>query len=882
MLNKNARLSKRNFELVSSSDYVTRRRLAEGGLFSVGREKRQLAVAGVTVQLLVSYSSDEIGIKNATTAYSTVSSYFTQPAALAQFQAQLADQVLLQSPTLRTDVTSWTTFAPALASVTYEVLKSAWPTSTPTGAPSLMSCPEGKYHSLSAPVCFTCGAGTYSKGGDVTSCTDCSVGKFQSSTGAGSCNKCAKGYYQDKTKQASCIECTYPYTTIFEGLTECPNVGVDLSTVYLIVVGVVCFAVYLAGMAVARKPEVLVFTIFPALDIISDVLYFLQTSFYNRALLGMCLFFIIVPNAMFVRTLVQIGAVWPHIIIPYPTWMVDETFLWLGIENGLPLYKGERMSFSLSHHDTILKLTFYWVSWVVLLLAQGISLLVLGILWLPYMGVQIPFSVLWLFFGFFLSQVKLMAVGTVWTYWHRVWRRADNGKQDSKVVIDTGILNESLFAEFCLETCPQILIQSMNNYATNNLSSGIAIFSIALSVFMAANGVYRYLYFTQYLNYHFEDVPLEIKLGFRTIRLEHATHAHGQTAELDVSKLSFGDRQMLDLDKDRRFDHINRLLKDTYFTRDDKRHRPDKTHLFGLHSEQFLKNHRKNFVAKRGLSRMFSKGTTHYYSSDDVEIVDGDATQDGNDNGHHSGLEDPEDVSARREVEGIKTNTVAGAAELGYKRGALAVDTALSWMWRDPFGTVRSALAHTRAAISEEVDAIKTAEGYTVPVAPNMPLDWIDELDLAVAEFEIDGMPVLNDMFVFKIMRAFKRAEIESEADLHEALRHGMHSDVAEQEEFIADTLGLRSQLYALIIKRYFAMVWERMMREGKGPDYEYPKLVYINATPSMDEVDHTYKHQSRNSVSLELSPAVDASAIDAEDGIFFTKSLASEDDKLH
>jgi len=41
---------------------------------------------------------------------------------------------------------------------------------------------------------------------------------------------------------------------------------------------------------------------------------------------------------------------------------------------------------------------------------------------------------------------------------------------------------------------------------------------------MVANGCYRYLYYTAYLRYKFEDIPLEITIGFTTLTLEKAIH----------------------------------------------------------------------------------------------------------------------------------------------------------------------------------------------------------------------------------------------------------------------------------------------------------------------------------------------------------------------
>ena len=69
-----------------------------------------------------------------------------------------------------------------------------------------------------------------------------------------------------------------------------------------------------------------------------------------------------------------------------------------------------------------------------------------------------PFFIVWLLLGFYLHQVKSMSIGRVWTWWFRVW--TGTNKFDITAAVDTGLMNESLFAEFVCETLPQLLIQS--------------------------------------------------------------------------------------------------------------------------------------------------------------------------------------------------------------------------------------------------------------------------------------------------------------------------------------------------------------------------------------------------------------------------------------
>jgi hypothetical protein len=203
----------------------------------------------------------------------------------------------------------------------------------------------------------------------------------------------------------------------------------------------------------------------------------------------------VLPNVLFLRLAYDMGALVPQIVLPVPGFLEDGTLLWLGLKHGHPLYKGERLSVSFDKHDDIMKVIWYWLVWVLCIAAQAVCLVALVVGYCPYIAFQIVFSLVWLFFGFFLYQIKALSIGSVWSVWFRVWRRRDNGKHDSKVLVDTAIMNESLFAEFISETCPQLVIQSINSSFCGTLSNITAVFSICLSVFMAINGIYRYWYY---------------------------------------------------------------------------------------------------------------------------------------------------------------------------------------------------------------------------------------------------------------------------------------------------------------------------------------------------------------------------------------------------
>jgi hypothetical protein len=83
-------------------------------------------------------------------------------------------------------------------------------------------------------------------------------------------------------------------------------------------------------------------------------------------------------------------------------------------------------------------------------------------------------------------------------------------------------MNQGIFVHFVFETVPQIFLQTINNQLPASWG-GLAIFCTVFSIFMVVNGCYRYLYYVVFLRTKFEDIPLEITIGFTTLTLEKAS-----------------------------------------------------------------------------------------------------------------------------------------------------------------------------------------------------------------------------------------------------------------------------------------------------------------------------------------------------------------------
>ena len=295
--------------------------------------------------------------------------------------------------------------------------------------------------------------------------------------------------YNNIAGATGCETCTWPATTLLKGSTGCNFISINFNNNQLIysACGFVAFYIMSVAAAGVVNPALVAFTIFPAMDVISDILYLLQTTFENQALFFTCIVFIFLPNSIFIFKIYRMGALVPSFLVKLPSIMVDRsTLLWLGEEKGYPLYYGEKLRVSFDRHDSLMKLVSYWIVWVVCIIVQMFTVVFVILLYIPVFAVHIPFWIVWLLLGFYCNQIKAMAIKRVWTVWFQLW--TNSNKFDSKAqLVDTGVMNEAIFAEFMTETIPQLVLQSLNNQATKTWTS-IGIFSTSLSIFMAING----------------------------------------------------------------------------------------------------------------------------------------------------------------------------------------------------------------------------------------------------------------------------------------------------------------------------------------------------------------------------------------------------------
>jgi hypothetical protein len=244
------------------------------------------------------------------------------------------------------------------------------------------------------------------------------------------------------------------------------------------------------------------------------------------------------------------------------------------------------------------------------------------------------------------------------------------------VLIDTGIMNESLFAEFLSETVPQLLLQSINSSACQQLNSGVAIFSISLSVFMTCNGLYRYWYYTYFLGYEMRDVPLEVKIGTTVIRLDHVTHNHGgNLMDEKAGKLCDADSQIAFINKDSRFNALVDQLNDPKFFRNELKYLPHNVRLLGLGAPQTLAAIRQRRAKERRRARELSHQLKRQLSALSSSSSTGGAN-DSDSDGDGDGEGGSSDVELEFEDDGDKDEDedVLASAEKGNARSGDGVD----------------------------------------------------------------------------------------------------------------------------------------------------------------------------------------------------------------
>jgi hypothetical protein len=232
-------------------------------------------------------------------------------------------------------------------------------------------------------------------------------------------------------------------------------------------------------------------TVSPAIDFISDLLYIVSTLFHNDIICIVCCFFYLLPMFFFWRMLAKHGVHFGFYIGKPPAFAVMEKY------------------------DSIPK---------ALLGCAG---------YVPLYIINIPVSLPLFLVGHVLYCCKVFPIARVSNLWLRLYTRST--KHTSSVNIIIPLLQESIFEEMLTESVPQMVIQIVNNTMTN-VWSPLSYFSTAMSGVMILNGIWRLVYYRIYLKIKIDAIPTDLSSDvFTFASIEEGESPLGKSLDAKVA-----------------------------------------------------------------------------------------------------------------------------------------------------------------------------------------------------------------------------------------------------------------------------------------------------------------------------------------------------------
>jgi hypothetical protein len=192
-------------------------------------------------------------------------------------------------------------------------------------------------------------------------------------------------------------------------------------------------------------------TVSPAIDFVSDLMYIVSTMFHNVYILIVTCAFFLLPMLFFWRMLMRHGIHFSFYIGKPPAFAVMEKY------DSIP--------------KALMGLAGYF----------------------PLYIINLPLSLPLFLVGHVLYCCKVFPISRVSNVWLKLYTRSD--KHASNDVILLPLLQESIFEEMLTESVPQMVIQIVNNTFTN-VWSPLSYFSTAMSGIMILNGIWRLVYVT--------------------------------------------------------------------------------------------------------------------------------------------------------------------------------------------------------------------------------------------------------------------------------------------------------------------------------------------------------------------------------------------------
>jgi hypothetical protein len=246
--------------------------------------------------------------------------------------------------------------------------------------------------------------------------------------------------------------------------TICSNVHLGGTNATIAVIAVILLGTYAVAVSFAatgtdealtdtrrRKLVVgmLMTTVSPAIDFISDLMYIVSTLFYDNILCIVCCVFYLLPMLFFWRMLIKHGVHFGFYIGKPPAFAVMDKY------------------------DSIPKALLGFAGYI------------------PLYIINLPVSLPLFLVGHVLYCCKVFPISRVSNLWLRLYTRSN--KHTSSVVIIIPLLQESIFEEMLTESVPQMVIQIINNTLTN-VWSPLSYFSTIMSGLMILNGIWRLVY----------------------------------------------------------------------------------------------------------------------------------------------------------------------------------------------------------------------------------------------------------------------------------------------------------------------------------------------------------------------------------------------------
>ena len=567
--------------------------LVSTSIYSSSRDRFTGIATALSITFQVIFITEEVlgDNKNASIAYLQIKSKL----ASSTYQAALQSNLESSSSSL---LSSGVILAQPVAvspSYSYVVMHSSYPTSRPTGQPSsqpstqptssptVKQCPAGFMHDAIDPRCSICPIGYFAPFDSVT-CFPCSEGHFSDREGSGSCNKCPIGQYAPSSASFSCFSCVWPYTTLESGSTECSSYCLNADSKIMDLCGFSVLGLYFVFLLFGSGRNffaIIIFTLLPSIDVLTDLYYILTTKFANLWLLLACIFFLILPNVMLMKRLYyqkykdRSNSLFPNIDVCFPpiiySWS-ENVFFWLGggrregeDPSGSGVSDVSKFEFNLilcnicfpalprpwwygrGQQNCDLTTTFFWqhnnpvflicfvLEWTICIALQLVSFifwLVLFVSWAP--GILF-FYVFWALLCTFLNLAKIMSLQKIYDFWLEVWLGNLKEKitalanffpslifslcnDKNQVNVQRVTFNESVMEQFFCETVFQLMIQITNNSLANSWSN-VAILSITVSLYTFLNTLL--FYFFEYGKYRASNKDFQIAhdVGFFAVFL---------------------------------------------------------------------------------------------------------------------------------------------------------------------------------------------------------------------------------------------------------------------------------------------------------------------------------------------------------------------------